>query len=89
MTVYDYEVIGDAPVPAEWIAKRKNKLVRVKLTPFQKYCVKSVSFQMAEKTQLKSFTCDTLPILTNVSEGLLRTHKSQTTGKKVHRQVRN
>ena len=29
LTVFDYEVIGDAPVPAEWIAKRKNKLVRV------------------------------------------------------------
>ena len=42
---------------------------------------------MAEQSQLKSFTCDALPILSNVSEGLLRTHKSQTTGKKVHRQV--
>ena len=42
---------------------------------------------MAEQQQLKSFTCDSLPILTNVSEGLLRTHKSQTAGKRVHRQV--
>ena len=29
LTVFDYEVIGDAPGPAEWIAKRKNKLFRV------------------------------------------------------------
>ena len=85
LTVYDYEVIGDAPVPAEWISKRKNKLVRAS----NLFRDRSVTrrFQMAEQKELKPFSCEALPILTNVSEGLIRAHKSQTAGKRIHRQV--
>ena len=71
ITLRDYEVIGDAPVPAQWVADRQSKIVQVQ-----------------DSKELKPCECKTVPILSAVSKGLLKTHKVQSTGRQIHKQVR-
>ena len=64
-------MIGDAPVPAQWVADRQSKIVQVQ-----------------DSKELKPCECKTVPILSAVSKGLLKTHKVQSTGRHIHKQVR-
>jgi len=64
-------VIGDAPVPAQWVADRQSKIVQVQ-----------------DSKELKPCECKTVPILSAVRKGLLKTHKVQSTGRHIHKQVR-
>ena len=63
-------MIGDAPVPAQWVADRQSKIVQVQ-----------------DSKELKPCECKTVPILSAVSKGLLKTHKVQSTGRHIHKQV--